>query len=585
MLNLSTGEDDEERTGGDIAAQMTAPVAPMPPPVSQAPGPELIPPQGRTVSPAPGPQVPAIPTAPAVAPYVPQVPAPIPVSRAVTPAESANLTAIDRATSARTATAQDQGNVNAAQRAEQVKAADAQNDEAQRFLTERTRIQDEAANRIKERTSQANADYEAYKKFGIKDPDADQSFATKILKAIVVGMGQYAAGVNGGPNAAAQILTDANRENIARQKAQQEKLFQVAQRSGKNVEEAQRERDDAFKQLDLKHSALLESSAAMLRKELARLGVPQAQIDANKEIQKIEGDALAIRERTLGGIRDDETALARADIAAAARAKKPAAGGGGGGKNLDAAGKLAEYAEKNPGDVPGLYRFAATVPGATKKDVTAALNQSKVPEGAQGTAVKANAALQAIDRIDKLGYKPSREDIQTWLNNQRQVATAEEAGKGGGVKSVIGGFVAGQAQKRGYLAQNEYDGLSPRARMYFTNVRQYMENIGREASGAAISQGEWNNFYGQYGPQSEGGLEAARQNIRDRFKLTGVAGRQLEASGSTPDAKGPAASAGGKREDPRAKLARDAIADPKASQAVKARALQILRSLGQVDQL
>lgn len=590
MLNLATGEwDDEEHPlGGDVGEQSSAPVSPMPPPPSQAPGPEVIPPppapNDAVLPPSPGVLPSPPPEIPQVASYQPAPPAAIPTSRVVTPAEAANLGAIDKNTGARMATAQDQGNVRDVGAGARDQAAERDQFLADAKRQELQRIQDDAAKRIQQRTQQANADYQEYKAFGIKDPAASDSFATRILKAIAVGLGGYAAGINGGPNQALQIITEANKDNIARQKAQQEKLFQVAQRSGKDVEQARQDRDDAFKQLDLKHSALLESSAAMLRSELARLGVPQAQIDANRDVQKIEQEGLAIRERTLGSIRDDETSLARADIAAAARAKKPAAGGGAGGARLDVNAKLAEYAQANPGDTAGLYRLAAKEGLSAKageKAVNAAVNQNKI-SGEQGKEAGQGAvALRAIDAIEKANYTPGREDIQKWLANQRDVARAASMSEGKGVFGAAAGGLANLAQSKGILAQNEFDGLSKPAKEYFTNVRRYMETIGRVQSGAAISASEWGNFYGQYGPQSEGGLEAARQFARDRFRMSGVAGRVLErgAGGAVP------ATGGGKADDPRAKLAREAIADPKASRAEKAKALQILRSLNLVDTL
>lgn len=582
MINFATGEDDEIPLAGDVGAQASAPVIPMPPPPSQAPGvPAAAPPVAAP--PAPSAPLPPAPGLPQVEPYKAPVPPPIPVSRVVTPAEAQNLAAIDRNAAARQETAQDRTMITGPE-------AVARQQEAERakFLDEarqqeRQRIADEAAKRIQARTAQADKDYEDWRSSGLKDPQASDSFATRLLKGIAIGMGQYAAGINGGPNAALGIIQEANRENIARQKAEIEKKFQAAQRSGKNVEVAMKERDDEFRQMDLKFAGKMQASADMLRNELARIGIPRAQIDANKEIQQLEAEALATRERTLASIRDDETALARADIMASARRAR-GAGGAGGGTDLGNAAQLAEYAQKNPGDSPGLYTLAAKLYGpnskAGKQAVADAINQNKIPEGAQGTATKAQAALRAIDRIDKMHYTPSSDEIQKWLNNQRQVAIAEEAGKKGGASGLLGSAVAGGLQGAGLIAQNEYSGLSPRARMYFTNVRQYMENIGREASGAAISQGEWNNFYGQYGPQSEGGLEAARQNIRDRFKLTGVAARSLEASSDAPTKAAPVSSGGGMKDsDPRVKLAREAINDPNASQAEKARALQILRTL------
>jgi len=584
-LNLATGmwEDDEHPDGGSLGEQAASPVVPMPPPPSQAPGAPMPPP------PQPGTPVlpmqsvnPTMPGA-SVDPYTPQMPPPIPASRVVTPAEAQNLAAIDQNTGARAATAQDMGGVSGQGATARAQGAEREEFVADAMQQERKRIAAESEKRLQARTAQADSDFQSFKAFGIKDPEAEDSFGTKILKAIVVGMGQYAAGMNGGPNAALNIITEANRANIDRQKAEREKLFRAAERSKGDIGLARQERDDAFRTLDLKHSALLESSAAMLRAELARIGVPRAQIDANAEIQKIEQQALGLRQQTLASIRDDETALARADIMAAAR--RPAAGAGGGGANLDAQGKLAAYAQSHPGDTPGLYTEAAKL-GLKAKDVAAALNQNKVPEGAQGVAVKAKAALTAIDTIEKLNYVPSRADVQKWMDNQRQVELAAESSKGGGAGALAGGLAAGKLQKWGALAQNEFDGMSPKAAEYFSNVRRYMENIGREASGAAISQGEWNNFYGQYGPQSKGGLAAARKNVEDRFRLTGVAGRTLDQSAPGGDTK--------KAADPRIEQARQIVNDDKAAeraakqynltvQQVKAAAIKALREAKQAD--
>lgn len=375
MFNIATGEDDDHPLGGDIGEQAAAPFNPMPPPPGQAPGPEVIPPAPMPAVAAPPAAVmpSSAPQLPQVAPYQPQAPAPVPTSRVVTPAEAANLGAIDQNTQARMTTAQDAGNVRGAGATARDQATEREQFLADAKRQEIQRIQDDAAKRIQDRTAQANADYEQYKKFGIKDPEASDNFATRIMKAIVVGLGGYASGINGGPNQALQIITEANKENIARQKAQQEKLFQISQRSGKDVEQAKIDRDDAFKQLDLKHSALLESSAAMLRSELGRLGIPQAQIDTNKDVQAVEKEALGLREKTLADIRDDETSLARADTAAASRRHKAAgAGGGGGGSNLqrfaDAAGQLPKGAPI-PGDLVALGVRAGLKPNQVAAEV------------------------------------------------------------------------------------------------------------------------------------------------------------------------------------------------------------------------
>jgi len=200
---------------------------------------------------------------------------------------------------------------------------------------------------------------------------------------------------------------------------------------------------------------------------------------------------------------------------------------------------LSRYAIENPGDQPGLHRLAGTLGIENpEKAVAAVLNQTKSTESQSKDAKQAAIGLRAIDAIGSAGYTPSREDIQKWLNNQRQVYQAQRAGEGGGIGGLVGGYVAGKAQEHGVLAQSEVEGLPPKAANYFANVRRFMETIGRAQSGAAISPTEWQNFFNQYGPNSPGGLDAARQYMNDQLRASGVAGRTL-APPTTPKTTAP----------------------------------------------
>jgi hypothetical protein len=391
-FNPTTGlwEDDQHPDGGSLGDQAAAPVmapnpAPLPesgpsPPVGPQDAPSPMPSPGNVVkidepfnisagpdAPVPPQAVPggpaAAPALPNVQPASPQLPPPIPAGRVVTPAEQANLAGIDANTAAQIQTAQQKGQTGGAEAAAKVHQADAAALAQQKFIEERQKIADDAAARIAAREQQANQDLQAYKAFGLKDPDADKSFGRKVLEAIAVTLGAYGSGLTHQPNQALQMIDEANKENIDRQKAQQEKLFQQAQASGKNVEEARKVRDDAFKQLDLKHSALLDSSVAQLNQQLARIGVPQAQIDANADIQKLAGQAMKLRENTLQSIRGDETTLAKEDIAAAAKRAKAAARGGAGGAGGTSWMDAAKEAAQQPGATPMSVAKAAQEAG------------------------------------------------------------------------------------------------------------------------------------------------------------------------------------------------------------------------------
>lgn len=376
-LNPATGEWESEpgdsdpvpQQAGILGDQAQAPMLPSPVPPQPESGLDTLPigdlpmapgqsapagmaePQATPLPPpAPG-TPPAIPDLPDVKPVQPlPAPAPIPASRTVTPAESANLGQIDQLNAGRMASAQDQGAIGTAQARAKIEDADRQAAEHEQFLAERQRIADDADKRIKERTAQATADMAKYKAFGIKDPAAEDSFTTRMLKALAIAGGAYASGMNGGSNQALGIIQAAAKDNIDRQKAQQEKLMRIAEESGKDADKAKSERDDAFKQLDIKHAELLDASAIELKKQLLRTGVPQAQVDSNEAVQKLQADALQLREKTLRDIAQDETSLARADIAALA--KKKAAGGGGGAAAGGAAEKLAQAIQEGKDGKP-----------------------------------------------------------------------------------------------------------------------------------------------------------------------------------------------------------------------------------------
>ncbi len=201
------------------------------------------------------------------------------------------------------------------------------------------------------------------------------------------------------------------------------------------------------------------------------------------------------------------------------------------------------------------------------------ITNSKGTEGQNKSAEQSASGLRALDAIEKSGYQPSKAAIQKWLDNQRLI---EKAGQGG----VVGGAMA-IGQHFGAVPQSETEGLTPQAAEYFANIRRVMEPIARKASGAAITSSEWTNFFNQYGPNSKGGLGAARKDLEDQSRLSGVAGRQLEAGNSNKSSDTPAApkqDTGGA--DPLIAKAKKALSDPAAPAAAKAAAVKYLKAHG-----
>ena len=299
---------------------------------------------------------------------------------------------------------------------------------------------------------------------------------------------------------------------------------------------------DADARLLAKYNLALKQGEAQLKAQ----GANQAQIDADGRIVKLRAGLAAAK---LQAQKDEDAHLLnQARIARlnaqAARDQRKAKGGGGGGGGSTGGADVAEYLIQNPGDIPGAKRLAAQK-GVGSKEFDKIVNQTKPTESQAKDAKQAAVGMRAVDAIEKSGYTPSRDDIQKWLNNQRQVYQAAKAGEGGGIGGLLGGLAAGSAQKHGLMAQSEVEGLPEDAQAYFANVRRFMETIGRAQSGAAISPTEWQNFFNQYGPNSAGGLAAAKQYLQDQARASGVAGRSLNAqpAGGPPPAAGPSSDA------------------------------------------
>lgn len=520
-LNLATGqwEDDEHPNGGAIGDQIAAPVPPMPPPPSQAPGPEqvgtvsplggaqpgatpqlpqsddVLPPSPGTVPGAPAPATPL----PTVQPAAVNLPPPIQPGGVVSPAEAENLGAIDKNTAAKGTTAQQQGQLNTAAATAKSDAAWLGTIDQARFIEDRQRIADDAQKQIAARQKQADTDYQAYKNFGLKDPDADKSFGRRLLEAIAIGLGAYASGINKGPNQALEIIQNAAKDNIDRQKAQQEKLFQIAQASGKDVDAAKAERDDAFKQLDLKHSALLESSAQALRAQLAKIGVPQAQIDANQDIQKLEGDALQGKEKVLTGIREDETAIAKANIAAAARKAKAGAGA--------PKGPISELAQmKQDGADPAAIQKRAEKLHIKPKDylpVIKDIEAGNKPGGGGVGSVRQNAVLGNLAEAERAvkDFKPGTVTTDT-INRLQQNEERSKAAKHSGESGVLGAIGAAGMRAVGAAPRGPYDGIPEAQQAQITNAHRIITHLTEMQQGKNIETLE--QYLERYDPYRPG---------------------------------------------------------------------------------
>jgi hypothetical protein len=355
-----------------------------------------------------------------------------------------------------------------------------------------------------------------------------------------LGAGMSAAGGGDATNRGLQTLIKTWDDDLELQKANIGRLKDnvAMARTGLNsIDDArQAMRLDANARTLGRYNLAIKQGEAQLRK----LGVPAAEIAADQRLAALRAARAAVEAQARKDTDEHELAQARAKWYGS-KAQRNAKGGGAarGAASADAAALLSQHLIDNPGDIPGVNRLASKLAGEGRlkdptKAVQAAVAQTKAPESQAKDARQATVGLRAIDDIEKSGYKPDKNDIQKWLNNSRLVHMADKGGVVGGGATIAQNIPVPFGGGKTIVPQSEVDGLSPEAAAYFGNVRRYMETIGRAQSGAAISPSEWTNFFNQYGPNSSGGMAAARQYLRDQFKVSGVAGRQLDAGGSVP---------------------------------------------------
>lgn len=383
-------------------------------------------------------------------------------------------------------------------------------------LDEMAKIQKEGLDAAHAKTEEAQ---KAFKDFKFQDYWSQRSTGDKVLAGIFSGLARMSVGPEG-TNFVTEKINRAIENDFRQQSAnlkQKEKFAEWAKQGETDLLGRYNQEKGLLmiKQAKATDAAALEAKAQILRNG----GTPE-EAETNALAAGLRAKAASDYEKALAALAGQEVmkrlAVARlgvaqapmtpADAKLAEMARDP---------NVPAE-KLREFAVKN-----GMPRESA------EKIIGAVKTQEKSTESQQKSAANYKTGTTAIDLIEKSKYKPAPEDIQTWLNNQRLVYGSEGQGAKGALLT-IGQNIKNPFSKKPLVPQSEFEGLSPEAADYFGNVRRYMESIARDKSGAAISAGEWTNFYNQYGPNSPGGLTAARTDLRARFATSGVAGAQVE---------------------------------------------------------
>lgn len=146
----------------------------------------------------------------------------------------------------------------------------------------RATIQQEANTEIEAKRADLQAKREAVQDFEFKDYWADKSTGTRIGAAIAMALGQYASGMLGGPNGAAQIIQDSMDRDMALQRARLDKLMQSEKYAQLDVSEALALKQEALSDLTATQMAAMDRVQMMADKRAAQIGTPAAQASAQQ---------------------------------------------------------------------------------------------------------------------------------------------------------------------------------------------------------------------------------------------------------------------------------------------------------------
>lgn len=126
--------------------------------------------------------------------------------------------------------------------------------------------------------------FDDYRNLGIHDFWSNKTTGRKIGAAIAVGLGGLNQRYNQGRNVALDMLNKEIEDDFARQREGILKAREIAQEAKGNVGDVASMRAQQLKELDIKEAAARLKVSDEMKARLASLGVPQAQIDANKNV-------------------------------------------------------------------------------------------------------------------------------------------------------------------------------------------------------------------------------------------------------------------------------------------------------------
>lgn len=227
--------------------------------------------------------------------------------------------------------------------------------------------------------------FEAAKAAPFHDLYAERSTGDRIIGSLAVFLG----GLGGGENQALKILDQRMQHAYDKQAADIEGKWKVYAASSKNVDAAEKGKDEALGNLKLLQAARYESAADQLEQMKIRQGIPAEQAASDKNVLAIREKSLEIRRQEAKGAEDK----VEWDTYGKARGK----GGGGAGAG-DAMGKFIEAAGKLDAGDPIPPEFGSLAAAAHIKPNQIATEVDKYRGSAAKSLKIAGAAAGAGDK-------------------------------------------------------------------------------------------------------------------------------------------------------------------------------------------
>jgi hypothetical protein len=238
---------------------------------------------------------------------------------------------------------------------------------------------------------------------GTRDPDEGESWGHRLMRALAIGLGQYSAAMNHTENTAATIF-----ENDYKQKQQRQKdKIAAAVARGKMTKE---EGVQAQADLDAKGAGQVAAFNAKWKAESARLGIPQARIEANANTLALDKQEAEARAKLL----DQDRITVRDMTPKELHEKKGGGAGGGSAKGIpelvamkeqgkpdsEIAARAAAMNMKPKDYLPSLANVDKTK-GMDAKNGTGGVDEKRIAYNADGTPAGMASTSRSVAQVNK----------------------------------------------------------------------------------------------------------------------------------------------------------------------------------------